>query len=145
MQETKKLEKSIELKNGLILELWVKSKPMAGDRWKIGIIAQIDVPVKQVLEPNGNASVNIDEIKELLGESVRFEKKIERFFVDEKEKDKIILEMINSLAETLFPYLSHPQFCKRFIIREFAKAKQKTVLSKQLLDHEKVIKDITKF
>jgi hypothetical protein len=48
------------------------------------------------------------------------------------------------LLETLFPYLSHPQFCKRFIIREFAKAKQKTVLSKQLLDHEKVITDFTK-
>jgi hypothetical protein len=141
MQETEKLEKSIELKNGLILELWVKSKPMAGDRWKIGIIAQSDVPVEQVLEPNSNASVNIDELKGLLGESVRFEKKIERFFVDEKAKDKIIQEMINSLVETLFPYLSHPQFCKRFIIREFAKAKQEKVLSKQLLDHEKVITD----
>jgi hypothetical protein len=144
MSETKKLEKSIELKNGLILELWVKSRPMAGDRWKIGIIAQSDVPVKQVLEPNGTASINIDEIKELLGEFVRFEKKIERFFIDEKEKDKIIQEVMDSLLETLFPYLSHPQFCKRFIIREFAKAKQKTVLSKQLLDHEKVITDFTK-
>jgi hypothetical protein len=145
MQETKKLEKSIELKNGLILELWVESKAMAGDRWKIGIIAQSDVPVKQVSEPHGNASVDIDEIKELLGESVRFEKKMERFFIDEKEKDKITQEIMNSLFETILPYLSHPKFCKRFIIMEFARAKQEKVLSKQLLDHEKVITDFTKF
>jgi hypothetical protein len=148
VQETKKLceklEKSIELKNGLILELWVKSKAMAGDRWKIGIIAQSDVPVKKALEPNGNALVNIDEIKELLGESVRFEKKMERFFIDEKEKDKITEEIMNSLLETIFPYLSHPQFCKRFIIREFARAKQEKVLSKQLLHHEKVMMGIPK-
>jgi hypothetical protein len=149
MQETiklyERLEKSIELKNGLILELWVKSKAMAGDRWKIGVIAQSDVPVIKVLEPNGNAPVNMDEIKELLGESVRFEKKMERFFIDEKEKDKITQEMMNSLLETIFPYLSHPQFCKRFIIMEFARAKQEKVLSKQLLHHQKLMTDFPKF
>jgi hypothetical protein len=148
MQETKKifenLEKSIELKNGLILELWVKAHAMAGDRWKISVIAQSDVPVKNALEPNGNAPVNIDEIKELLGDSVRFEKKMERFFIDEKEKDKITQEIMNSLLETIFPYLSHPQFCKRFIIREFAEAKQEKVLSKQLLHHQKLMTDFPK-
>jgi len=136
MQETIKfresLEKSIDLKNGLTLELWDKSRSMVGDRWKITVIAQIDVPVeKAFLEPNGNQQENLDDMKMLLGESVRFEKKMERFFIDEKEKDEVTQEIMDSLLESLFPYLSLPQFCKRFIAIEFARAKQKKLLYKQ--------------
>jgi hypothetical protein len=123
------LEKSIELENGLTLELWVKSRIVAGDRWKISVVAQVEIPVeKALLEPDGKASLNSDEIEELLGKSVRFEKKMERFFIDEKEKDNITQEIMNSLLESLFPYLSHPQFSKRFIRREFVRAKQQIVL-----------------
>jgi hypothetical protein len=136
MQETIKyresLEKSIDLKDGLTLELWDKSRSMVGDRWKITIIAQIDVPVeKAFLGPNGNKQENLDDMKMLLGESVRFEKKMERFFIDEKEKDKVTQEIMDSLLESLLPYLSHPLFCKRFIAIEFARAKQKKLLYKQ--------------
>jgi len=136
MQETIKfresLEKSIDLKNGLTLELWDKSRSMVGDRWKITVIAQIDVPVeKAFLEPNGNQQENLDDMKMLLGESVRFEKKMERFFIDEKEKDEVTQEIMDSLLESLLPYLSHPWFCKRFIAIEFARAKQKKLLYKQ--------------
>ncbi len=126
------LEKSIDLKNGLTLELWNKSRVMAGDRWKITVIAQVDVPVEKAFsESNPKTQVTLDEIKTLLGESVRFEKKMERFFIDEKEKDDIIKGLINSLVESLFPYLSHPAFCKQFIIKEFAKAKQNKLLYQQ--------------
>ncbi len=136
MQETIKfresLEKSINLKNGLTLELWDKSRSMVGDRWKITVVAQTDIPVeKAFLEPNGSTQGNLDEMKMLLGESVRFEKKMERYFIDEKEKDEITQEIMDSLLESLFPYLSHPQFCKRFITIEFARAKQKKLLHKQ--------------
>jgi hypothetical protein len=136
MQDTIKfrnsLEKSIDLKNGLTLELWDKSRSMVGDRWKITVIAQVDIPLeKAFLETNTSETANFDEMKKALGESVRFEKKMERFFIDEKEKDNITREILDSLVESLFPYLSHPQFCRRFIIMEFARAKQKKLLSKQ--------------
>lgn len=136
MQETIKfresLEKSINLKNGLTLELWDKSRSMVGDRWKITVVAQTDIPVeKALLISNGSTQGNLDEMKMLLGESVRFEKKMERYFIDEKEKDEITKEIMDSLLESLFPYLSHPQFCKRFIAIEFARAKQKKLFYKQ--------------
>ncbi len=136
MQETIKfresLEKSINLKNGLTLELWDKSRSMVGDRWKITVVAQTDIPVeKALLESNGSTQGNLDEMKMLLGESVRFEKKMERYFIDEKEKDEITKEIMDSLLESLFPYLSHPRFCKRFIAIEFARAKQKKLFYKQ--------------
>lgn len=126
------LEKSIDLKNGLTLELWDKSRIVAGDRWKIIVIAQVNIPVEKTLFGlNANPPADFDEMKQLLGESVRFEKKMERFFIDEKEKDRVTQEIMDSLLESLFPYLSHPQFCKRFFLREFTKAKQKMVLHQQ--------------
>jgi hypothetical protein len=142
MHETLKvwesLEKSIDLKNGLTLEVWVKSKAMAGDRWKIGVIAQIDIPVEKAFsELNGNIPVSFEEIKKLFGKSVHFEKKMERFFIDEKEKDKITQEIMDSLVESLFPYLSHPQFCKRFVRMEFARAKKEALLQEQTLLQKK--------
>jgi hypothetical protein len=110
------------------LDIWVKSILMAGDRWKIIVSAKVDIPVEEAfLEQDEKVALNTDEIRELLGESVRFEKKMERFFIDEKEKDNITQEIINSLCESLFPYLSHPQFGKRFIMMEFARARQKKV------------------
>ena len=141
MQETIKfresLEKSIDLKNGLTLELWDKSRSMVGDRWKITVIAQVDVPVeKAFLELNIDPPVSVDEMKNLIGESVRFEKKMERFFIDEKEKDEVIQKIMDSLLESLLPYLSHPLFCKRFIAIEFARAKQKKSLYKQLQEQK---------
>ena len=125
------LEKSIPLKNGLTLELWDKSRVMAGDRWKITVTAQVDVPVEKALEePISNIQVNFDEIKTLMGESVRFEKKMERFFIDEKEKDETIQNLVDSLLESLLPYVSHPKFISRFVISEFTRAKQKALLCK---------------
>ena len=125
------LEKSIPLKNGLTLELWDKSRVMAGDRWKITVTAQVDVPVEKALEePISNIQVIFDEIKTLMGESVRFEKKMERFFIDEKEKDETIQNLVDSLLESLLPYVSHPKFISRFVISEFTRAKQKALLCK---------------
>lgn len=126
------LEKCVDLKNGLTLELWDRSRVMAGDRWKISVIAQVDVPLEKAFpEPTSHKPVNLDEIKALIGESVRFEKKMERFFIDEKEKDDIIQGLMDSLLESLLPYVSHPQFCRRFVISEFAKAKKKALLYKK--------------
>ena len=44
------LEKSVAMKNGLTLEIWNKSKVIAGDRWKIVVVAQVKTPVEKAFE-----------------------------------------------------------------------------------------------
>lgn len=129
---TEQLLKSLDLKNGLTLQLWARSKVMAGNRWKISITAQADIPVEKAFqEINAVAPVPVDEIKKLLGEYIRFEKKMERFFIDENEKDHIIRAVADSLIESILPYLNHPRFCKNFVVREFMKAQQAESLRKR--------------
>ena len=41
----KNLIETIKLPNGLLLELWNQSRPMAGDRWLISLLAKVEVPV----------------------------------------------------------------------------------------------------
>ena len=53
-----------------------------------------------------------------LGESVCFEQKRERNFIEAKEKD----EVLNNLTDSFFPsaldYVSNPDFPKRFLLHQ---------------------------
>jgi hypothetical protein len=119
--------KTVELDNGLKLNVMDNSRGLIGDRWYVSIIARIDVFVDMVFQSSdGTDAILPDDIKQLLGDSVRFEKKMERHFIDQKEKDDIKQGLENSLIESLLPYLSHPEFPKRFVITEYVKAKQKS-------------------
>ncbi len=126
------LEKSVEMENGLKLEIWNKSKVIAGDRWRISVVAQVDVPVEKAFS-DGKVELpaSIDEAREILGDSVLFEKKIERFFIDEKEKEELKKTMVESLFESVFPYLSREKFATRYISKEYVRLKQRRAFFKQ--------------
>ena len=89
--------KSVGLENNLQLKIYDNSRKIAGDRWLVKMIAQVDIPVSSVLEtlhdlhndPNGNR----DEILKLLGSTVIFEQKRERFFIDESKKETVFNEL----------------------------------------------------
>lgn len=126
------LEKSVEMENGLTLEIWNKSKVIAGDRWKIAVIAHVNIPVEKAFS-NGKEElpVSIDQIREVLGDSVYFEKRIERFFIDETQKDELKNMLAESLFESVFPYLSREKFARRFILKEYARLKQRKSFFRQ--------------
>ena len=42
----KKLVDEMTLDNGITLELWDESRPLAGDRWMVSFVARIQVPVE---------------------------------------------------------------------------------------------------
>lgn len=130
---TEKILKSVILENGLTLQFCDKSRIMVGDRWRIVIVAFLEISVKTAfIGETNDLSISLDEIEELLGESIYFEKKIERSFVDENEKDNTIKDIMESLFATLLPYLNHPQFCRQFIIKEFLKARHKKLLHERI-------------
>jgi hypothetical protein len=74
MEQT--LIKTIELSNGLKLYFYDISRKLAGDRWYVGVIARIDIPLIDSLLTNQHLShFSVEEIRNALGESVRFEQK----------------------------------------------------------------------
>jgi len=126
-----KLVKTIWLKNNLELKIYDCSKKMAGDRWLVKMIAQVDIPVSSVPETlhdlQHDQDSNKDEILKLLGSVITFEQKRERFFIDESKKETVFNELYDHFVKSTINYLSHPDFPKKYVIIKF-REKKKTVL-----------------
>ena len=74
-----KLIKTLNLKNGLQLNVYDASRKLVGDRWMVSLIARMDVPVTEALKKSiRKPTKSVDEIKGVLGDSVLFERKRER-------------------------------------------------------------------
>jgi hypothetical protein len=126
MEQT--LIKSIELSNGLKLDFYDISRKLAGDRWYVGVIARIDIPLIGSLLTNQHLShYSVEEIRNALGESVCFQQKRERHYIDEREKDDLLNGLINSFIKRTLNYLSLPDFPGKYVLKEFqAYRKRKT-------------------
>ena len=123
-----KFIKTIELSNGLKLEFYDISRKLAGDRWYVGLIARIDIPLIDSLLTNQHLSqYSVEEIRNTLGGSVRFQQKRERHYIDEREKDDLLNDLMDSFIKRTFNYLSLPDFPSKSVLKEFqAYRKRKT-------------------
>jgi len=120
MVVTEKLIKAIMLDNGLELKLYDASRKVAGDRWRVGVVARIDIPVGDAqFSANDKSLVDLKSFKESFGEKARFEQKRERNFIDAKHKDDVLQSLIDSFLRSALVYLSHPDFPKKYVHRQY--------------------------
>jgi len=102
---------------------------VAGDRWQVSLIARTEITVTGLLtNDDERSSADIDEIEKALGERVTFEQKRERNFIDEARKDEMFEELCASLSDSSLSYVSHPDFPKRFVIKEYKAHKNRQIL-----------------
>jgi len=114
------LIKTIDLENGLELKLYDSSRKLVTDRWFVSLIARIEIPTNDLLlKEDGSPSINVDEVRKVLGEKLLFERKRERIFIDEKEKDEIMKEIQDSFLSSSLSYLSHSDFPQKYILKKF--------------------------
>jgi len=118
MEQT--LIKTMELSNGLKLEFYDISRKLAGDRWYVGMIARIDIPLTDSLLTNQQFSnYSVEKIRNELGETVRFQQKRERHYIDEREKDALLKGLMDSFIKGTLKYFSHPDFTEKYVLKEF--------------------------
>ncbi len=114
------LIKTIDLENGLELKLLNASRKLAGDRWLVSLIARIEIPTSDLLfKEDGSPSLNVDEVRKVLGEKLLFEQKREKIFIDEREKDEVMKEIQDSFLSASLSYLSHSDFPKKYVLKKF--------------------------
>jgi hypothetical protein len=114
------LIKTIDLENGLELKLYDSSRKLVTDRWFVSLIARIEIPIGDLsLKEDGSPSINVDEVRKVLGEKLLFERKRERIFIDEKEKDEIMKEIQDSFLSSSLSYLSHSDFPQKYVLKKF--------------------------
>ena len=126
-----KLIKTIDLENGLQLNVYDASRKLVGDRWLVSLIVRMDVPVTEALKTNGRQSTeSIDEIKDMLGDSVMFEKKREKIFVDTAAKETVFKELCDMFLKSSLNYLSKEIFPKQYILKTYKEeVKKKSLLN----------------
>ena len=117
-----KLIKTEAVSNGLYLELYDCSRKVAGERWLVSILARIEIPIDDsTLGNGGEPDTNIIEIRKALGESVCFKQTRNRNFIADSEKEITLQNLIESFLSISSSYLSHKDFPKKFIAKEYKK------------------------
>ena len=119
-QMEQSLMKRMELSNGLKLDFYDISRKLAGDRWYVGMVAGIDIPLTDWLLTNQMLSnYSVEEVRNALGETVRFQEKRERHYIDEREKDPLLKIMMDSFIKSTLNYYSHSDFPVKYVLKEF--------------------------
>jgi len=124
-----KLIKTLDLGNGLQLNMYDASRKLVGDRWLVSLIIRMDVPVAEALKENSRESIeNILEIKDVLGDSVLFEKKREKIFVDTHKKEIVLKKLYDTFLNSSLNYLSKEIFPKQYILKMYKEEMKKKSL-----------------
>ena len=120
-----KLIKRIPLDNGLELKLFDASRKMIGDRWLIKLVASVEVSVQKLAELSVAPPFDLKEMLQLMGEKVTFIQERKRNFVEQDDRESVLQEMIDSFVISLKAYLSHPDFAKKLLLKEYLQRKQR--------------------
>jgi hypothetical protein len=111
------------LKNGLPLEFWDYSRPIAGDRRFVLLEVRIAIPIRpDTLPPELRGQV--DQVREALGDEIIFSHKDERNFIAATEASKILKDMQDRFLAKAPGYFGHPDFAAGFIRGKFAEKQE---------------------
>ncbi|MCS7199083.1 MAG: hypothetical protein N2327_00380 [Caldimicrobium sp.] len=107
----------IPLRNGLILEIWNYSRKLAGDRWLVGFLAQIEVIPDR---DDFSNSFYYEKFYEKTEGKFYYRYRKERTFVPEAEVGRIFEEIKENFFKAALPYISREDFPFNLIRREVA-------------------------
>ena len=126
------LLRKIELENGLELEIYDVSRKLAGDRWYVGFIARVEIPMTFLEGHADSPDIDIEKMKDVLGETVRFEQKRDRHYINEKEKDSLLNGLIEDFLASTLPYFSEKDFAKKYALKTYKIKLEKASLHKRI-------------
>jgi len=116
----KTLLETITLPNGLILELWNKSRPMAGDRWLISLLAKIEIPVlPEYFSTLDNGEEAYRDLLAAYGDPLVFTQEKTRHFVDAKDTKDMLAELCQRFKDNLLSYLGNPRFASLYVMKKY--------------------------
>ena len=115
-----KLIETITLPNGLILELWDNSRPMAGDRWRIALLAKVEVPViPEYFSTLNNSEQAYRDLLAGYSDPLVFTQEKTRSFVDEKNIQSVLAELCQRFKDNLLSYLGNPRFASLYVMKKY--------------------------
>lgn len=110
------LIEEITLPNNLVVEVWDQSRPIASDTVKVDLFIRMKVDLKPSYF---NRPEHFEKVKKVFGPQIIFEYRMERTFIDNREKDAVIQEFLKSFKKDILPYLSRPAFPRNFSLFKY--------------------------
>jgi len=101
-----------------------------GDRWLVSLIVRMDIPVTEALKKDSRQlTESIGEITDVLGDSVLFEMKREKIFIDKTKKETAFKELCDMFLNSSLNYLSKEIFPKQYILKTYKEEVKKSLLN----------------
>jgi hypothetical protein len=123
-----KLIDKIKLENGLTLELFDRSKPVAGDRWLVSFAARVELEVKpEHFKGQDTEDVPFKDIQAVLGEKTTYFYEKKRNFIAETEKEEVLNSLKDRFLNATLTYLSSADFPCKLILKQYQQAKGRLV------------------
>ena len=120
IRESNGLVERMRLDNGLVLEMYDRSRLVAGDRWRIAFVALIEVVVKHELVSDlTTPDPSFEDFHRVLGDKAVYRYEKVRNFIDAKQKDEVFRALKEHFLRTSLGYLSSAQFPRKLILRKY--------------------------
>ena len=111
-----RLSEQIPLANGLKVEVWDKSVPIATDTTKVELLIRIEIELRSSYFTKPEY---FELVRQVLGPEIFFEYNKERSFVNNKKKDAVFQELLDAFKKDSVPYLSKPIFPRNFALSKY--------------------------
>jgi len=106
----------LPLDGGLVLEFFDLGNRYYGDYHRVKVLVRCEIRLQQRLfSADKDPEKALGRAKRWLGESVCFEKSLERMGVSGADVDSVRQQLIDAFLATAGRYLRHPQFPQRLI------------------------------
>ena len=115
-----KLIEEIELANGLKLEIFDLSRAIAKDTVKVEIHFQTKIYLKENYFTNAEDYI---QIKNIMGDELAYEHKLERSFVSKENEDSIRNELITTFKDNSLGYLTAVNFAQKMSLAKLREIK----------------------
>lgn len=114
-----------ELQNGLTILFYSESRPLPGARCQVEL--RIEIPVEVMEEhfrdcPDPRQAYL--EFTSTFGKTVAFEQRKVRNFIDQKMGETVIELMKREVMDSSAPYITHPDFERRVVLKRYQDWKQ---------------------
>ncbi|MFA5323219.1 MAG: hypothetical protein WC373_11155 [Smithella sp.] len=108
-----KLIEEIKLDNGLNLKIFDSSRTIAADTIKVEVSFQINIPLEESYFTN---TQDYAQVKNIMGDELAYEHKLERSFVPVENEDSVRDDLINTFKSNSLDYLATVNFAQKMAL-----------------------------
>ena len=126
MNKNNKIVKTMELENGLTLEIRDESRKIGEDAYVVIMGARMEIQVqKDLFAAQVVSDKKFADILEILGDDILYEYKSERNMIMSKEKDVVFESQVDTFVKNMVPYISKSIFPEKMILKEYRERVEK--------------------